>query len=150
MPPILEAPRRDKSQRLWETANCAYEHSVAWLQHPADHEWRLPRPLSVRTVPRSRVDLEVRFENLADEWEEATAFESVVTRQAMHPAYQRIIGMGDEVVPLILRRLRREPHQWFWALTAITGKDPAEGEATAGRAAEAWLEWGRAQGLVVD
>jgi hypothetical protein len=96
------------------------------------------------------VELEVRFENLADEWEAATAFESVVTRQAIHPAYQRIIGMGEDVVPLILRRLRREPLQWFWALTAITGQDPAEGTATADAAAEAWLDWGRAQGLVID
>lgn len=150
MPRIHEAPRRETSERLWEDTNCAYTHSVAWRQVAAEPGWSLPRPLTPPPGTRSRVELEVRFENLADEWEAATAFESVVTRQAIHPAYQRIIGMGEDVVPLILRRLRREPLQWFWALTAITGQDPAEGTATADAAAEAWLDWGRAQGLVID
>jgi len=92
--------------------------------------------------------LEVLFENLADKWTAATAFESVVTRMAIHPAYQRIIGLGPTAVPLILRRLQREPLQWFWALTAITGEDPAEGQTTADGAAAAWIEWGRERGLV--
>lgn len=100
-----------------------------------------------RVAPRrvNGVRLEVTFENLADQWEDETVFESVVTRKAMHPAYQRIIGMGRPAVPLILRRLRREPAQWFWALTAITGEDPARGEDTVEGAAAAWLNWSRTQ-----
>lgn len=63
-------------------------------------------------------------------WEAETVFESVVTRKAMHPAYQRIIGLGPPAVPMILKRLAEEPAQRFWALTAITGKDPAVGQTT--------------------
>jgi hypothetical protein len=149
MPPIPEAADRVVSRRLWGDANCAYEDTLAWRQQSARlADWDLPRP--ARPPARSPVALEVLFENLADEWEEETAFESVVTRKAMHPAYQRIIGIGDEAVPLILRRLRRAPHQWFWALTAITGEDPAQGTTSADDAADAWLDWGRARGLVVD
>ncbi|MDQ6805142.1 MAG: hypothetical protein M3065_09260 [Actinomycetota bacterium] len=66
----------------------------------------------------------------------------------MHPAYQRIIGLGRPAVPLILKRLAEEPAQWFWALTAITGEDPAVGQTTLDGAAGAWLSWGRARGLV--
>lgn len=100
-----------------------------------------------RVAPRrvNRVRLEVTFENLADQWEDETVFESVVTRKAMHPAYQRIIGMGRPAVPLILRRLQREPAQWFWALTAITGEDPARGEDTVEGATAAWLAWSHTQ-----
>ena len=36
------------------------------------------------------------------EWKEATAFTSSATAMAMHPAYQRIIGMGDAALPLDL------------------------------------------------
>jgi hypothetical protein len=66
----------------------------------------------------------------------------------MHPAYQRIIGLGAPGLPLILRRLADEPGQWFWALTAITGEDPAAGQSTVDDAAAAWLSWGHARGLV--
>lgn len=68
----------------------------------------------------------------------------------MHPAYQRIIGMGGPGVPLLLDRLRRQPAQWFWALTAMTGEDPALGEDTLEGAREAWLRWGREQDLPRD
>jgi hypothetical protein len=69
---------------------------------------------------------------------------------AMHPAYQQIIGMGREVVPLILRELEREPDHWFWALKAITGEDPVP-EQHRGRVramADAWIRWGREHGLL--
>jgi hypothetical protein len=95
------------------------------------------------------VRLEVEYENLADQWERETDFESVVARKVMHPAYQRIIGMGYAAVPLILRRLQREPRQWFWALTSITGEDPAEGQTSADGAAQAWLEWARRRGVAL-
>src|SRR5207244_4489285 len=62
--------------------------------------------------------------------------------------YQRIIGMGWAVVPFILRELERQPDHWFWALQSITGEAPA-GEANTFQAAvEAWLRWGRDQGLL--
>jgi len=102
MPPILEVPRRESSETHWR-ADCLFERAAGWRQHAMETGWTLPRPRvreagAVRESPHSQVGLEVRFEDLADEWERATAFESVVVRKAMHPAYQRIIGMGDEAV----------------------------------------------------
>jgi hypothetical protein len=60
------------------------------------------------------------------------------------PPYQRIIGMGISVVPLILEELRREPDQWFWGLEAITEENPVPPEAAGNvRAmARAWIQWG--------
>jgi hypothetical protein len=92
--------------------------------------------------------VQARFEHLADTWEAETAFESVVTRKAMDPAYQQIIGMGYVAVPLILERLQHKPRQWFWALTAITGENPAVGRTSMAEASQAWLRWGRDRGLV--
>jgi hypothetical protein len=37
-----------------------------------------------------------------------------------HPAYQQIIGLGKEALPLLFGELRRAPDHWFWALRAIT------------------------------
>jgi hypothetical protein len=46
-----------------------------------------------------------------------------------HPAYQRIIEMGQPVMPLIFRELEREPDHWFWALQSITGENPVKLES---------------------
>lgn len=61
----------------------------------------------------------------------------------MHPAYQRIIGLGPRAVPLILRELQKTRGHWLWALNAITGEDPAPPAATYSEAVDAWLEWGK-------
>jgi hypothetical protein len=103
---------------------------------------------SQRSAARSR-SLEQRFRSLAAEWEEETGHLSAVTQIAMHPAYQQIIGMGPEVVPLILADLARTGSHWFWALTAITGEQPVppQDRGYVDRMVAAWLQWGRARGL---
>jgi hypothetical protein len=88
--------------------------------------------------------LEEQFRQLADEWKEQSRFLSNTAQMAMLRPYQRIIGLGPKVVPLILEELRREPDQWFWALEAITGENPVPSEVS-GRVklmAQAWVEWG--------
>lgn len=95
-------------------------------------------------------ELSRRFEALADDWRRDTRFLSFMEQRAMHPAYQRIIGMGWMAVPLILRELQRQPDHWLWALRAITGEEPAGREQTLASAGEAWLRWGRERGLLPD
>lgn len=93
-------------------------------------------------------DLEEAFLGLAEQWQQETGMLSLATKMVMHPAYQRIIGMGQPVVPLILRELEREPDHWFWALQSITGANPVEPEQR-GRLtqmAEAWIRWGKEHG----
>ncbi|MBE9127490.1 MULTISPECIES: hypothetical protein [unclassified Coleofasciculus] len=93
-------------------------------------------------------DLEERFLQLAQQWRVETGMMSLVTKMVMHPAYQRIIGMGQPVVPLILRELEREPDHWFWALQSITGANPIEPEQR-GRLTQmagVWIQWGKENG----
>ena len=90
-----------------------------------------------------------RFRRLAEEWKERSRYLSNTAQMALMRPYQRIIGMGEVAVPLILEELRREPDQWFWALEAITGENPVPPEAT-GKVrlmADAWIEWGRQRGF---
>lgn len=103
-----------------------------------------------RLASRQAEDVSEKFFRLATEWKQATMFVSSVTKMSAHPAYQQIIGMGEEAVPLLLKELARELDHWFWALQAITGVDPVP-PSDAGdveRMAAAWVQWGREQGHV--
>lgn len=89
-----------------------------------------------------------RFLRLKTAWKAQRRHESSTQRMAMLPAYQAIIGMGPDAVPLLLRELEQCPDLWFWALRAITEADPVA-EAIRGdlhAMAAAWLAWGKAQG----
>ena len=89
-----------------------------------------------------------RFRELVCQWKEATQFVSSVTDMVTDPAYQQIIGMGREVLPLILAELRREPDHWFWALQAITRENPVapEDRGQIPAMTRAWLDWAAANG----
>jgi hypothetical protein len=104
---------------------------------------------AILPVTSSKV-VEERFRRLASEWKDQARFLSNTMRMAMLPSYQRIIGMGMPVVPLILEELQREPHHWFWALEAITEQNPVPAEAMGKtqEMAKAWVEWGKSQGLI--
>ncbi len=91
-----------------------------------------------------------KFQRLAAKWREQSRFLSNSVQIAMLEPYQRIIGMGEGVVPLILEEMRREPGHWFWALQAITEEDPVPTDAR-GKVREmtvAWLKWGRQHRLI--
>ncbi len=92
--------------------------------------------------------IETTFLELTEQWRRETGMLSVTSKISMHPAYQRIIGIGQPVVPLIMRELEREPDHWFWALSAITGANPVKPEQRGrlNQMAQAWIEWGKANG----
>jgi hypothetical protein len=94
--------------------------------------------------------VQARFQRLASEWKEQSRYLSNAAQMAMLKSYQRIIGLGLPVVPLILEELQREPDQWFWALESITEQDPVPPEAK-GKIqlmARAWIDWGKQRGYV--
>jgi hypothetical protein len=93
-------------------------------------------------------DLEVRFRKLAEQWRRQTKFRSAIEDKAIHPAYQSIIAMGPQVIPLVLRDLRDSRGHWFWALHYLAGKDMAEGSTTIDQARDTWLRWGEDNGYI--
>ena len=98
--------------------------------------------------PLSRQTTEQKFRVLASEGRSEMAHMSSITEMAMHPAYQKIIGMGPEVLPLLLRELEQDPTHWFWALKAITDADPVEPQdrGRLKQMTDAWLSWAREHG----
>ncbi len=88
----------------------------------------------------------LKFQNLVKQWRDERGARSSITETVMMPAYQKIIGMGETALPLILAQLRSEgdePDQWFWALRAITEANPIkpEDQGNFQKMAQAWLQW---------
>ncbi|MGK7876269.1 MAG: DUF433 domain-containing protein [Xenococcaceae cyanobacterium] len=118
-----------------------------------DHKQEIDAALELKDqyVERLRKEKEIlrkTFLELAQQWRRETRFISSTNEAAMHPAYQQIIGIGKEVVPLLLQELEKSSGRWFWALKSITREDPVPPEKR-GKTKEmikAWLDWGRRKG----
>lgn len=106
--------------------------------------------LSVREQRQRQAELFEEFVNLAARWQAETAGASTTWRIVSHPAYLRMIGMGDRAVPWILDQLEGEEAHWFEALHAITGANPVpdEDRGVYAKMAQAWLAWGRDNGWI--
>jgi hypothetical protein len=92
--------------------------------------------------------LRVEFEALNKKWCRDTRHLSLISKKVVHPAYLRIIGMGEAAIPLLLEALRDRPTHWFAALRATANTDPCPIDANPSQARDAWLSWGRLQGYI--
>jgi hypothetical protein len=92
--------------------------------------------------------LEQRFRRLEATWFEDIWFSSSPSELCGHPAFQEIIGLGEAVVPLMLRDLEERPRLWVWALPEITGADPVpvSERGNIRKMSETWLRWGKEHG----
>jgi hypothetical protein len=103
----------------------------------------------VKPLPECQAEtVEERFRRLEATWMAEVGYSSSSTELRNHPAFQEVIGMGEAVVPLILRDLEKRPRLWVWALSRITGADPvpASDRGNIAKMSEAWLRWGREHG----
>ncbi|HZL25529.1 MAG TPA: hypothetical protein VFC39_03265 [Acidobacteriaceae bacterium] len=107
--------------------------------------------LKIDFILDSRTRNWIKFQDLARQWRAQRGATSSITQMAMLPAYQKIIGMGQEAIPLILAQLRSETHdpdQWFWALRSLTDANPVrpEDQGNFSKMAVAWINWGEREG----
>lgn len=128
---------------------CEYEEPL-WEELPAD----LPNfAVYLRQSAASQFlyesqELEQLFRQLVEEWDMETQFLSDLKEVVLHSAYQRIIGLGTQVIPLILREMQQRPSEWFWALRAISRENPAESCCGVQQITAAWLKWGEQKGYI--
>jgi type I restriction enzyme M protein len=101
-----------------------------------------------RTTPPTPPGIEAEFKAHVEKWRKDTQHTSSVTKMISHPSYRRIMGMGREALPLLLRELKERPDHWLVALSAITGEDPAPPESRFNEAVESWLAWGKEKGYL--
>src|SRR5437667_12484653 len=69
------------------------------------HDFTKRAPVLLAEAERKRKEFTV----LAEEWARATRHLSLVQKKIVHPAYFRIVGMGEAAVPLLLEALRDRP-----------------------------------------
>lgn len=94
--------------------------------------------------------LAIKFERLATQWKKETMFLSSITDKSIHPCYQRIIGLGPDVIPLILDSLRKKGGHWYWALQSLTGENPVlpEHYGDISNMKNDWVMWGVRKGYI--
>ena len=105
-----------------------------------------------KNTPPTRKTKKIRdqFEDYFQEWQSATALLSSGRAIVSHPDYERIIGMGEAVIPFILMKLQKNPQHLFFALYQITGENPVS-YAHAGNLENMttdWLNWGHEKGYL--
>src|SRR6266446_3198235 len=81
-------------------------------------------PVPQRLTPPPTETVAEQFRRLAASWHNAVAHHSSTTVRNTHPAYREIIGLGLEVVPLLLRDMEQNHTHWFSALREISGANP--------------------------
>jgi hypothetical protein len=147
-----------------------YDKSSDWVL-PQQLDWVLPpEGLSVELVDWSKlsgsilggllevehhgfnvvgdVSLEAEFKELASQWYDDTRNISSAEQIVLHPAYQKIIGMGKDALPFVFRELKKTRGHWIWALAMILREDKAKPGMKFREAVDAWLAWGERNGYI--
>jgi len=104
----------------------------------------------VQAKPSSTVEVAKYFRGLANEWRRDTGHMSLMSQRVNHPAYKRILRMGNAAVPLILEELQRRPGHWFHALITLADDNPVPPDfnGTVEDAAALWIAWGQDNNLI--
>ncbi|MEI6622372.1 MAG: hypothetical protein WCP28_10740 [Actinomycetes bacterium] len=89
-----------------------------------------------------------QFVALAHQWRSATCGGARAWDSYTHLTYQKIIGLGPQALPLLLRDSKENPMDWLWALVAIVGQDIAAGVETIEEAARTWRMWAVHEGII--
>lgn len=95
-----------------------------------------------------------KFHEQAEKWDRETGHISSPAQRFAHPSYVAILGMAndnrDEVVDLMLRDMRQNRREWFWALSYLTHENPIKREdaGKTDKMINAWINWGRKRGLL--
>lgn len=90
------------------------------------------------------------FADCLSKWSADTQYTSSATDLVLHPSYQRIIGLGPDVLPFIFRELEKDGAHWYSALTSLTGANPvpSEDRGRVKKMKEAWLAWAACNGYM--
>lgn len=96
--------------------------------------------------------LEEQFNTLRDEWIKDVMFHTK-DPQFCHrnKFYKQIMELGPDVVPLILKEMKRRRGWWFCALESLTGTNPVPENdyyKSIKKMTTIWLEWGKKEGYV--
>ena len=117
---------------------------------PGNHDMYLEvKAEDIRFTVPSKTDvqtsIETEFRRLANQWREQVGGDSSLSRITGNINYLKVISLGREAIPLILKELQKQPAPWFVALRALTGEEGVGRTHTGNfrRMADDWITWGR-------
>jgi hypothetical protein len=172
---IIRLQERQRSDSIDKWTNCRKKRSGKnindWMHtKPKVVARRLPHTRVLRPAPalirrakeyderqkchhaRTSTAIKTEFEILADWWEQETRNISSPKMIANHFGLQAIVDLGEDVVPLILRRMSHRPWFWFNALMQLTKEavDPITPDMRGDmqKMTDAWLRWGAGRGII--
>jgi hypothetical protein len=142
-----------------------WAHSHIEEQIPIEVQWAVDKgrkrlldfimESSVAEIPSSAaVENEDNLENIfireAEIWDRETAHLSSTPKKILHESYQRIMAMGPDVVPYMLRDLQNSGRSWFWALRHLTQANPVppDDQGNLDKMVRAWVAWGKREGRI--
>ena len=113
-------------------------------------QFKIVRRTLSEPISLDRNFLKEQFNGLVGTWKEKTRFMSDPVQMTRLDEYQRIMELGKNAVPLLLRELRRRPDHWFLALEELTGENPVHPEHAGFIRAmtDDWVQWGKRQRLI--
>ncbi|MCC3531372.1 MAG: hypothetical protein JGK21_25685 [Microcoleus sp. PH2017_22_RUC_O_B] len=145
-----------KLQKLAADLNVSIEELVLMGLEKLVAEGEVSSPHTATDILNKNAELDSvvvdKFYTLAEQWQSEVAGMSSTNQMSQHPAYQEIINMGNQIIPLLLSELKKNPLYWLAALSAITGENPikAEQRGRVKQMASAWIEWGKNQGYAIE
>lgn len=87
------------------------------------------------------------FCRCADRWSRETSHLSTFSRRRRHPAFRQMLALGNEAIPLALKKMDSGDVFFFLVLDQIVPNPPTTnvaGDMDAIRSV--WLDWGRQRG----
>jgi hypothetical protein len=125
--------------------------SIVQIEIPDENGSRTDIDETLEVKEYNPEEVKEEFANLASQWIQDVEGMSSTVEMVKHPAYQKIVSMGQVVVPFLLEDLRQNPIYWLPALRQITQQNPVKPEQRGKikQMAEAWLNWGKQEGYIV-
>jgi hypothetical protein len=144
----------DKSPAIKKTNDQKTEKAVhpEWIRIQEGFVWVATREFSQREKSKNTIDAQKAcdFYVYFKQWKKETAGLSSPRSIRMNRNYQKIIGLGESVLPLILAELQREPNDWLYALEMIAKdeENPVTDEMGFKESLNAWINWGKTKGYL--
>ena len=127
-----------------------YKRAAVKVIDPRGNEVMQVLKLGDTTYDAPNADMRDEFNRLVSEWKSGRQRGADVAQMVSHPAYQQIIGLGEQAIPLILEELEREIDHWFPALRELAGTSPVpeESRGNLAKMRDAWLNWGKDEAYI--
>ncbi len=154
IPNKLSQQRRGH-KRSWRTKNSRNSKRRSLDKHALPSSENTKKNTTIQKITFTRLphhvaskaeSIEEKFGRLSKQWRRETRHISSIHEKSINMAYQKIIGMGKDVLPYIFHDFEKTHDHWLWALYAICDEESAPDLEKAGdldAAVDVWLNWAR-------